>query len=588
MTNIVNGNIEGIRGVMLERIASLYDMRCGADVFISREMVELLCECSSAINREISVYIKRSGVVADVSVGDSATVSMPNMRVVRNIDRLCGVRCIHTHPSGMARLSEVDIGTLKSMKLDCMAAIGIREGRATALHAATIGEWDEEQGYSIYYFGPLRPLNLPQSALMREIYLADERLMESSVAIKDREERAILVGLEQGPGDGAMNELRALAETAGAKVVGTCIQKRRDISYSTYIGSGKVDELRLMGSALEADLFIIDDELTAIQQRNLEQTLLRPVIDRTTLILDIFAARANSREGRVEVELAQLKYRLPRLSGFGTVLSRQGAGIGTRGPGEKKLEIDRRRIRSRITELEAELSEVAKQRELRRVRREKNAVPLVAIAGYTNSGKSTLLNTVSGSNELSEDMLFATLDPVVRQVELPGGTRVLFADTVGFINKLPHELMRAFRSTLEEVSRADLLLHVIDSANEEYGEQIRVVEEVLLELKAAEIPRINVFNKIDDPQANPAKMGDYIWISAKNGLGIEELLKKVEQKINEAHLKVSILIPYNKYEALSLIHELGRVLSEEHKDDGVLIEAALKEGDLWRVKQKLV
>ncbi len=585
MPNQVNGNTTGIRNTVLAEIERLYEFSVGQDTFASPELLEHMSICTAAINREISVYIKRNGVIADVSVGDANTVAMPQMRVVRNEDRLAGVRCIHTHPNGSAMLSEVDLGTLKSMRLDCMAALAVRDGKPTTLYAAYLGEWGDE-GYEVLLYGPMQPHRLPQRALIREIYLADDRLKtgthETAAA---RPERAILVGLEQADAMDTMKELAELAKSAGAQVVGQSVQKRRSIDNATYIGSGKVEELSLMGSAMEADLFIFDDELSAVQLRNLEEGLGRPVIDRTTLILDIFAARAQTREGRLQVELAQLKYRLPRLVGAGMALSRLGGGIGTRGPGEKKLELDRRRIRRRVFELEETLNEVVKQRALRRERREKNLIPLVALVGYTNAGKSTLLNALSGSDVLAEDKLFATLDPVVRQVELPQGTQVLFSDTVGFIHKLPHDLVQAFRATLEEVKHADLLLHVVDCANPEYDAQMQVVEEVLASLGAADTPRINVYNQIDREGANPARRGEWAHISAKEGTGVDALLAAVEKTLSAQQVRVELLVPYHRYEAMSLIRNVGRILSEEHTEQGTLVCAMLEERDLARVKE---
>ena len=584
MPKQVNGNTTGIRNTVLAEIERLYEFEVGQDAFATTELLEHLSTCTAAINREISVYIKRNGVIADVSVGDANTVAMPEMRVVRNEDRLSGVRCIHTHPNGSAMLSEVDLGTLKSMRLDCMAALAVRDGKPAVLYAAYLGEWGDD-GYEVLLYGPMQPNRLPQKALIREIYLADGRLKtgthETAAA---RPERAILVGLEQADAMDTMKELAELAKSAGAQVVGQSVQKRRSIDNATYIGSGKVEELSLMGSAMEADLFIFDDELSAVQLRNLEEGLGRPVIDRTTLILDIFAARAQTREGRLQVELAQLKYRLPRLVGSGMALSRLGGGIGTRGPGEKKLELDRRRIRRRVFELEETLNEVVKQRALRRERREKNLVPLVALVGYTNAGKSTLLNALSGSDVLAEDKLFATLDPVVRQVTLPQGTQVLFSDTVGFIHKLPHDLVQAFRATLEEVKHADLLLQVVDCANPEYDAQMQVVEEVLSSLGAADTPRINVYNQIDREGANPGRRGEWTHISAKEGTGVDELLAAVEKTLSAQQVRVELLVPYHRYDAMALIRGVGRILSEEHTEQGTLVCAMLEERDLARVK----
>ncbi len=591
MANKPNGNLTGIKSAMLDRLKSLYDFKQGLDEFASFELLSELCACSGEINREISVYISRDGSIVDVSVGDSAKVSMPSMRLVRNEDRLCGVRCIHTHPSGDGRLSGVDLGTLRSMKLDCMAAVGVSDGKPTQLYAAYLGDFDEDTGSrAALVYGPMRPYKLPQKALIAEIFNSDDRFRSTTKEVEAVEqERAVLVGMDNDEGYDTLEELNELAKTAGALVVGKVRVRRRTIDNATYVGSGKANELSLMGSELEADLFIFDDELSAIQLRTLEETLGARVIDRTTLILDIFAARATSREGKLQVELAQMRYRLPRLIGQGQVLSRLGGGIGTRGPGEKKLEIDRRRIRRRVFELETELSEIEKQRGLRRESRKANRVPLVALVGYTNAGKSTMLNALTDSNVLAEDKLFATLDPVVRKITLSGGTEALLSDTVGFINKLPHDLVEAFKSTLEEVSNSDLILQVVDISCPYHEKQMRVVDGVLESLHAADIPRIIVFNKADAiPSCDlPAESENRLSVSALCGTGIEKLLSAVELKLNSARTEVDILVPYSKYEAVSMIRDRGMLLSEEHTETGTHIRALLDAESIGQLRKIL-
>ena len=591
MANKPNGNLTGIKSAMLDRLKSLYDFKQGLDEFASFELLSELCACSGEINREISVYISRDGSIVDVSVGDSAKVSMPSMRLVRNEDRLCGVRCIHTHPSGDGRLSGVDLGTLRSMKLDCMAAVGVSDGKPTQLYAAYLGDFDEDTGSrAALMYGPMRPYKLPQKALIAEIFNSDDRFRSTTKEVEAVEqERAVLVGMDNDEGYDTLEELNELAKTAGALVVGKVRVRRRTIDNATYVGSGKANELSLMGSELEADLFIFDDELSAIQLRTLEETLGARVIDRTTLILDIFAARATSREGKLQVELAQMRYRLPRLIGQGQVLSRLGGGIGTRGPGEKKLEIDRRRIRRRVFELETELSEIEKQRGLRRESRKANRVPLVALVGYTNAGKSTMLNALTDSNVLAEDKLFATLDPVVRKITLSGGTEALLSDTVGFINKLPHDLVEAFKSTLEEVSNSDLILQVVDISCPYHEKQMRVVDGVLESLHAADIPRIIVFNKADAiPSCDlPAESENRLNVSALRGTGIEKLLSAVELKLNSARTEVDILVPYSKYEAVSMIRDRGMLLSEEHTETGTHIRALLDAESIGQLRKIL-
>ncbi len=588
MTNEVHGNISGIKRTLLEEMAQLYSLRLESSQFASVELLAALASYTAQIGREVSVYIARDGRIVDLSIGDSGKVTLPQMRLVRNMDRLCGVRCIHTHPGGDGRLSSVDIGTLRSMRLDCMAALGVgKDGGMTSLYAGFLGELENEER-TVLLYGPLRPYKLPHAALLHEVEAADERLKSSTKEVVEAApERAILVGLENAEGYDTLAELAELAKTAGAEVVGRALQKRREVDNATYIGSGKAEELSLMASASEADLFIFDDELSAVQARNLEEIMGTRVIDRTALILDIFAKRAQSREGKLQVELAQLKYEMPRIMGKGLALSRQGSGTIARGPGETKLENDRRRIRRRIFELEQELKEIDKQRGLRRVQRERNATPLVALVGYTNAGKSTLLNALTDAGVLAEDKLFATLDPVVRQAVLEDGTQILLSDTVGFINKLPHDLIDAFRSTLEEVRNADLILHVIDISSDYYDRQIAVVEDVLCKLDASDTPCLRVYNKIDAASSPIARKEGCCFISAKTGEGMDVLRREIEASLGARRKKVELLIPYDKYEAVALIRAEGRILSEEHEETGTRICALLEEPSLWKLKKIL-
>lgn len=587
MTQQINGNTEGIRNSLLEQIRDLYQLRMEADTFASFALLSAMAGFTGQIGREMSVYLARDGRVVDISIGDSGKVSMPNVRLVRNEDRLCGVRCIHTHPNGDGRLSSVDVGTLRSMRLDAMAALGVGpEGQPTSFYAGYLGDMDEAGTRQVLLYGPLRPYKLPQKALMREIYLADDRFKSSTKAVEEaRPERAILVGLESDAPYDTLAELGELAATAGAVVVGRATQRKREIDNATYIGSGKAEELSLSASALEADLLIFDDELSPVQARNLEAITGVRVIDRTALILDIFARHAQSREGKLQVELAQLQYELPRIFGQGKDLSRQGSGTIARGPGETKLESDKRRIRRRIYELGEALKAVEKQRGLRRERRQKEAVARVALVGYTNAGKSTLLNALTGAGVLAEDKLFATLDPVVRQVALPNGSQALLSDTVGFINKLPHELVTAFHSTLEEVRQADLILHVVDASASYYPSQMQVVEEVLASLGAGDIPCIRVYNKAD--QAQGPLPQDGVAISALQGTGLEALLQAVEQALSARYKEISLVIPYDKYEAMALLKREGRILEETHEGAGTLVRAQVEESLLWRLKRIL-
>ena len=587
MKKEIHGNINGIRDIVLNEMLLLYDMEMSADDFLSDEVCDALVRFTSIINREVLVYVSRAGKIEDVRVGDDHSVHMEEMRLVRNIDRLSGVRCIHTHPNETGYLSDVDLGSLNALRLDAMCAIGVKDGVASSVYAAFIGDMEDEERKPVWY-GPMRAHHLLQKQLMDAILDADKRLLSDTYNIVEiKPDRAVLAGIESADGYDTLSELAELCETAGIKVVAKEQQRRRAIDAGTYIGSGKAEELALTASAVEADIFVFDDELSAIQLRNLELILGLPIIDRTMLILDIFAQRAQSREGKLQVELAQLKYRLPRLLGMGKVLSRQGAsGVGLRGPGENKLEIDRRRIRRRVFELEQELGEIEKQRGLRRAKRAANPIPVIALVGYTNAGKSTLLNLLSGADALAEDKLFATLDPIVRKVCLPHGSECLLSDTVGFINKLPHDLVNAFKSTLDEVSDADLVLHVVDCASDYYEVQMHVVEDVLTSLGAIDTPRIEVYNKIDKPEAKPRSNGG-IAISAATGAGIDALLKAIEEALAKTQVKLDIVVPYEKYAALQMIRQTATILAETHEEDGTHMTLLLNESETWRIKKAI-
>ena len=404
--------------------------------------------------------------------------------------------------------------------------------------------------------------------------------MAEAFKIEEIEEKVILVGVSEQDGDDAEDSVAELAElvkTAGATVVGTMIQKRELIHPGTYIGSGKVAELKLLVEELGATGIVCDDELSPAQLRNLEDMLDTKVMDRTLIILDIFAARATTSEGKIQVELAQLKYRLSRLTGLGRSMSRLGGGIGTRGPGEKKLEIDRRLIKDRIAQLNRELREVKRHRELTREQRTKNRIPVVAIVGYTNAGKSTLLNTLTGAGVLQEDQLFATLDPTTRSRKLPSGQEILLTDTVGFIRKLPHHLIDAFKSTLEEAKYADLILHVVDASNPQKEKQMEAVYDTLKQLGANESPIITAFNKIDllngdeilkDPNAEAV-----VRISGKNGEGTDQLLEQIEKILQKQKLYLEKLYGYQEAGKIQLIRSHGQLLKEEYRDDGIYVEA---------------
>ena len=574
----VNGNTEGVRDAMLARLDSLYSYETEDDAFVPRELMKLLAECSCALNREIAVYMTRDGEIVNVVIGTDADVELTDYRLRRNANRLSRVRCIHTHPDGDGRLSDVDLSALKIFRYDAMTAIGVRNGEPTYVQTAFLGEKE-----SVILDEPVRWYSVPDTAWINQIEASDELVGREDVrTVADAREKAVLMGIESRD---SLEELRRLAETAGAEVAGIFLQKRDKPDGALYIGKGRAEELARDCQALEADVCIFDEELTGMQVRNLEEVLRVKVIDRTTLILDIFAQRAASAEGKLQVELAQLQYRSARLIGMGTVLSRLAGGIGTRGPGESKLEMSRRRIRERMTELRRRLDELEKQRSLRRKSRERNEVPVVALVGYTNAGKSTLLNALTGADVYVEDQLFATLDAISRRMETAEKTPYLLTDTVGFIRKLPHTLIDAFRSTLEEAALADVLVIVSDGASPDMAAQHDTVEQVLEELGATEQKRIEVINKCDEAEPQTVFPGA-ILISAKTGSGLEELKRAIADALQETYAPVTFSVPFSRYGILSEIHTLARVITEAHTDSGTEITVMIAREDAERMVRK--
>ncbi len=393
----------------------------------------------------------------------------------------------------------------------------------------------------------------------------------------ERKERAILCSVDTGKFDAniSIDELEELARTAGAEVIAKVIQARPAPDAALFLGVGKLEEIKEFYQYQDIDTLIFDDELTPSQQRNIEKFTGFRVVDRTTLILDIFAQRARSKEGKLQVELAQLKYRLPRLGGQGLALSRLGGGIGTRGPGESKLESDKRHIRRRIDSISDELKEVEKRRNNMRRRREKDGVQTVVIVGYTNAGKSTLMNRLSDAGVLAENMLFATLDPTSRALELPSGRSVMLIDTVGLVRRLPHNLVEAFKSTLEEAACADVILNVCDASSSEYAEHLKVTEELLNELGASGKPIVSVMNKADllyNTDDIPT-IGRTVFISALRGTGINELLKAIDESLPPDRARATYLFPYSDMGPSNIVREDGTVFSEEYTEEGLVIDA---------------
>lgn len=411
-------------------------------------------------------------------------------------------------------------------------------------------------------------------------YGTERKHMPEFFEIEEVEEKVVLVGVSEQEGDDAEDsvaELSELVKTAGATVVGILIQKRELIHPGTYVGTGKVQEIAEMIENLGATGIVCDDELSPAQLKNLESMLNTKVMDRTLIILDIFAARATTSEGKIQVELAQLKYRLSRLTGLGRSMSRLGGGIGTRGPGEKKLETDRRLIKNRIAQLNRELKEVRQHREITRAGRERSQVPVAAIVGYTNAGKSTLLNRLTDAGVLEEDKLFATLDPTTRMLELPGKQQILLTDTVGFIRKLPHHLIEAFKSTLEEAKYADYILHVVDASNPQREKQMYIVYDTLYHLDIKEKTIVTLFNKQDavteQEPLRDFKADHTLNISAKWGTGLEELKALLSEMLRENKILVERTVPYGEAGIIQQIRKSGELLEEDYRTEGIYIKA---------------
>jgi len=424
------------------------------------------------------------------------------------------------------------------------------------------------------------------------------RLTATEVDFGVVRQQALLVGTGAGmvgldAAEESLAELALLADTAGADPVETVLQRREVPDPATYIGKGKAEELRALAEALDLDVVVFDDELTPAQQRNLEKLFERDVVDRVALILDIFAQHAKSQEGMVQVELAQLRYRLPRLRGKGLELSQQGAGIGTRGPGETQLEVDRRRIQRRTTKLEADLKRLVRHRATQRKARRRRQLMTVALVGYTNAGKSTLLNRLTDSDALVEDRLFSTLDPTTRRLRLPGGETVLASDTVGFVRKLPHQLVEAFRSTLEEVADADLLVHVIDASSTAAEHQIEAVRTVLREIDADAVPELLVVNKLDIASADDVGAllvahPDAVGVSGATGEGVDKLREVLAERLRALDPVVELAVPYGRGDVLAALHRDGEVLVEVHGDRETRVRARIPDADAVRFAEFVV
>ncbi len=558
MSRIVYGNLQGLKPSELRRLERLYYRKIHPESIISSELAWELAELSFALSRQIGLLINRKGEIEYVLVGTFNQIEIPELRGYRDyLARLKGLRLIHTHLTKNGKssgLDQEDLIDLAFLRLDLIGALEVNEkGEPGKIHLAHIlphegffgGSLSEREDQFFFFFKPKYVWDLRENFLELIKALEDEfERIKPLKDVKEKEDRALLI-LVREPQDPdweeRLQELKELARTAGVNVVGEAIQKRVALDPRYVIGKGKLVEVMIHAMRNRANLLIFDRELTPSQVRALTEVTDLRVIDRTQLILDIFAQRAKSREGKIQVEMAQLRYALPRLRAKDDAFSRLTGGIGGRGPGETKLEIDKRRIKDKMSRLERELSRISSERDLRRKRRRKLAYKVVALIGYTNAGKTTLLNALSRSNYLAEDKLFATLDPVTKAVRTRKGNIFLLTDTVGFIRDLPQELKKAFKATLEELYNVDLLLHIVDISHPNWENHIQSVERILEEIELINFPRLMVFNKIDllqkrgdlSPNFLSKLLNQYggIGISALTGEGLDELISQIESML---------------------------------------------------------
>jgi GTPase len=535
----VTGNVSGLKPSQLRMLERIYRRRLSPKDVVSPELATFLCECSTETGRQVGVLVDRGGRIEHVVVGDASKLSLPDVGRLRAArGRFRGLRLLHTHLRG-EDLTRDDLTDLALLRLDLIAAVCVeRGGRAGLVHMAHL----VPTGWNRLPSQPAHALNVDFLALIRSLEEEFARTVDRVASTDVGKTRAILVHVStrrKKSDEGRVQELRELCRTAGVAVLDVIEQHRTDPDPKYLLGRGKLEEVVLRAMQLGAEMLIFDPDLTPSQARGISDATELKVIDRTMLILDIFAQRAQSRDGKLQVELAQLRYTLPRLAEKNTMMSRltggMRLGVGGRGPGETKLEINRRRARERITRLEQQIRELSKRRELKRERRTRRDVPIVSIVGYTNAGKSTLLNTLTHGDVWESDLLFATLDPTSRRLRFPREREVVVTDTVGFIRDLPKDLQRAFRATLEELDEADLLLHVVDASDPDHEQQIDAVARILADLGLAEKPRLLVFNKADAmPEGEAQRIAEAhrgVAISAKDSATLAPLLEKVEQEL---------------------------------------------------------
>lgn len=594
---MIKGNVDGIKDFILKELDSIYDITVTKNRVIEPEIIALITSISSRINREINVAIDRRGNIVEISIGDSSSVQLPLLNVQEK--RLSGIRVIHTHPNGNPNLSSIDISALTKLKLDCIAAIGVVEEKITGVVMGFCNVDGDELSHEVTEI-----MNIPEFIDYDFLYRIEEieSILKKRNIVENDDEYAILVGIDN---DESLDELAELARACNVKVVGKFFQKKSKIDPCYFIGTGKVIELARFKQIKKANLIIFDEELSGLQVKNLEEVTGCKVIDRTVLILEIFATRARTREAKIQVELAQLKYRSSRLLGFGTTMSRTGGGVGTKGPGEKKLEIDKRRIRETIHDLKQELEKIRKTRITQREKRDESGIPKISLVGYTNVGKSTLRNllvsmytadnTSKKEDVFAENMLFATLDITTRAITLPDKRVASLTDTVGFVRKLPHDLVEAFKSTLEEVSFSDLIIHVVDISSDTVVEQIKAVENVLNELNALDKPTFLALNKCE--MATPEqianvkeKFSNYqtIEISAKQNYNIDKFLDMTVSLLPQTTRKCTYLIPYTDTSMGAYLHRNAIIQSEDYEGEGVRIVAIVNDEVYNRCRKFMV
>lgn len=536
---MIHGSTTGLKPSQVKALERIYQRRLPAGEVVTPELARYLTEQSREVRRQIGLIIDRSGEVKYVILGDDRELVIPDLTGF-GLGRsgLRGLRCVHTHLKGEP-LSQDDLNDLALLRLDMMVSLDVGEdGLPGPLHYAhLIPPNPAGQMHLLHKVPSIYGWNFDFSAFIRALDAELEQARSETVDLGDHREKAILLSVTQAPlreAEDGLDELAELARTADVVVLDRIMQRSRKLNPRTLIGEGKLKEVVISALHKGATLLVFDQDLSPVQARTIAAMTDLKVIDRSQLILDIFARRAHTLDGKVQVELAQLKYILPRLSGKGTAMSRLMGGIGGRGPGETKLETDRRRIRDRIRRLEKQLAALSKGRLQRRQRRIKTGVPIVSIVGYTNAGKSTLLNALTQSEVFTEDLLFATLDTSTRRLRFPKEREVIVTDTVGFIRHLPKSLLGAFKATLEELADAHFLLHVVDISNPRFEEQIRAVERILQDLDLHEINRILVFNKIDlipaEEVAPLCRRFDAIAVSARQRNSFDDLLREMEER----------------------------------------------------------